>query len=70
MKEARDLILELYKDDHITKQEAEILLDAIYSYKHNPLIRQEQAEKIQYIEPYKQPYTTEPYKWDITCNNE
>lgn len=59
MKEARDLILELYKDDHITKQEAEILLDAIYSYKH-----------IQYIEPYKQPYTTEPYKWDITCNNE
>ena len=30
MKEARDLILDLYKDDHITKQEAEILLDAIY----------------------------------------
>jgi len=29
MKTARDLILELYKEDHITKQEADTLLDAI-----------------------------------------
>ena len=29
MKTARDLILELYKDDHITKEETDLLLDAI-----------------------------------------
>jgi len=29
MKTARDLILELYKDDHITKEETNLLLDAI-----------------------------------------
>jgi hypothetical protein len=29
MKTARDLILELYKEDHITKEEANLLLDAI-----------------------------------------
>ncbi len=28
-KTARDLILELYKDDHITKGETDLLLDAI-----------------------------------------
>jgi hypothetical protein len=28
-KTARDLILELYKEDHITKQETDLLLDAI-----------------------------------------
>ena len=29
MKTARDLILELYKEDHITKEETDLLLDAI-----------------------------------------
>ena len=29
MKTARDLVLELYKDDHITKEETDLLLDAI-----------------------------------------
>jgi len=29
MKTARDLILELYKEDHITKGETRLLLDAI-----------------------------------------
>ncbi len=29
MKTARDLILELYKEDHITKEEANLLLDAV-----------------------------------------
>ena len=29
MKTARDLILELYKEDHITKEETNLLLDAI-----------------------------------------
>ena len=29
MKTARDLILELYKDNHITKEETDLLLDAI-----------------------------------------
>ena len=29
VKTARDLILELYKDDHITKGETDLLLDAI-----------------------------------------
>ena len=28
-KTARDLVLELYKEDHITKKEADLLLDAI-----------------------------------------
>lgn len=28
-KTARDLVLELYKEDHITKEEANLLLDAI-----------------------------------------
>lgn len=37
MKEARDLILELYKGYKVTKEEADILLDAIgcINY-HNP----------------------------------
>ena len=29
MKTARDLILKLYKEDHITKEEANLLLDAV-----------------------------------------
>ena len=29
MRTARDLVLELYKDDHITKEETDLLLDAI-----------------------------------------
>ena len=29
MKTVRDLILELYKKDHITKEEANLLLDAV-----------------------------------------
>jgi hypothetical protein len=29
MRTARDLILELYKEDHITKEETDLLLDAI-----------------------------------------
>ena len=49
-KTARDLILELYKDDRITKQEADTLLDAIDN-KNN-----------YYTKPTYQPYPDWTYK--------
>ena len=49
MKTARDLILELYKEDHITKQEADTLLDAIDN-KNN-----------YYTQPTYQPYVDWTY---------
>ena len=36
MKKARDLILQLYKEDKITKDEVDILLDAIVSNRSFP----------------------------------
>ena len=63
-KTARDLILELYKDDRITKQEADTLLDAIDN-KNN-----------YYTQPTYQPYvdwTYRPYeqpRWTITSNTD
>ena len=48
-KTARDLILELYKDDRITKQEADTLLDAIDN-KNN-----------YYTQPTYQPYVDWTY---------
>jgi len=57
---ARDLILELYKKDHITKKEVDILLDAIDN-KNN-----------YYTSPMYQPHynfpSTQP-NWTITSNN-
>ena len=50
MKTARDLILELYKEDHITKQEADTLLDAIDN-KNN-----------YYTQPTYQPYVDWTYR--------
>lgn len=59
MKTARDLILELYKKEHITKGETHLLLDAITAsepvqvpyvdWTYRPYPQQE---------PYKQPHCT------------
>ena len=63
MNTARDLILELYKDDHITKQEADILLDAINNTPGTTFIP---APPYTYIDwayrPHEQP------RWTITSN--
>ena len=64
MNKARDIILQLYKEDKITKDEVDILLDAIVGEDccYNPPI------------PYK-PYIDWTYKpeeqpkWTITCNS-
>lgn len=53
-KTARDLILELYKEDHITKQETDLLLDAI-SAKGNTL-----SMPISYKEYTKPDWTYNP----------
>ncbi len=59
MKTARDLILELYKDDHITKEETGLLLDAITAGK---------PVQLPYVDwtyrPYEQP------RWTITSNTD
>jgi polyhydroxyalkanoate synthesis regulator phasin len=60
MNTAIDIVLKLVKEGKVTHEEAKTLLVAIND---NTYITKE------YVEPYKQPYTTEPYKWDITCNN-
>ncbi len=65
MKTARDLILELYKEDHITRGEAHLLLDAIKNTAGTTFI------PVPYpsynpdwtYRPYEQPY------WTITSNN-
>lgn len=65
MKEARDLILELYKDELITKQEADILLDAIKNTAGTTFI------PVPYP-PYNPDWTYRPYeqpRWTITSNN-
>ena len=54
MKTARDLILELYKEDHITKEEVNLLLDV------------EKASVVPYIDWTSRPY--EQPKWTITSN--
>ena len=65
MKTARDLILELYKEDHITRGETHLLLDAITASK---------SVQLPYVDwiyrPYEQPKWQEPHKpsWTITNN--
>ena len=65
MKTAKDLILELYKTDHITKKETQLLLDAI---KISPPVQ------IPYVQPIQLPYvdwTYRPYvqpSWTITSD--
>ena len=64
MKTARDLILELYKEDHITKGETDLLLDAIEVSK---------PVQLPYVDWTYRPYewTYKPYeqpKWTITSN--
>ena len=67
MKTARDLILQLYKEDHITKSETDLLLDAI---------KVSVPVQVPYVDwtykPYQQPIVTyktqeQPY-WTITNN--
>ena len=61
MKTARDLILELYKEDHITKEEADLLLDAINKTAGTTFIHRQYYPDWTY-RPYEQP------RWTITSN--
>jgi hypothetical protein len=61
MKTARDLILELYKEDHITKEETDILLNAI-STTGTPTTFIPYADWT--YKTYEQPY------WTITSNTD
>jgi hypothetical protein len=61
MKTARDLILELYKEDHITKEETDLLLDAIEQKGGTTFVPVPYEPINPYNPPYKQPdiwYTT------------
>ena len=59
MKTARDLILELYKKDHITTEETHLLLDAI------TVSKQVQLPYVDWTyRPYEQP------RWTITKNTD
>jgi hypothetical protein len=61
METARDLILKLYKENHITKEETDILLDAINAIGTTTTF-------LPYVDwpymPYQQP------KWTITSNTD
>ena len=61
MKTARDLILELYKEDHITKEEADLLLDAVNKTAGITFIPTQYYPDWTY-RPYEQPI------WTITSN--
>ena len=61
MKTARDLILELYKEDHITKEEANLLLDAVDKTAGTTFIPTTYYPDWTY-RPYEQP------RWTITSN--
>lgn len=69
MKTARDLILELYKEDNITTEETNLLLDAITVSK---------PVQLPYVDwtyrPYEQlSWTYKPYEqpnWTITSNTD
>ena len=63
MKTARDLILELYKEDHITKEEANLLLDAVNKTAGTTSIPTPYYPDWTY-RPYQQPY------WTITSNTD
>jgi hypothetical protein len=63
MKTARDLILELYKEDHITKEETDILLNAISTTAGTTFIPTPYYPDWTY-RPYQQPY------WTITSNTD
>jgi len=64
MKTARDLILELYKEDHITKEETDILLNAISTTAGTTFIPYADWT----YRPYQQPYyrTYQQSYWTIT----
>jgi hypothetical protein len=63
MNKARDLILELYKKDHITKEEVNILLDGVEDKNccYNPPIYKPYIDWT--YRPEEQP------KWTITSNS-
>jgi len=64
MKTARDLILELYKEDHITKEEANLLLDAV---------NKTGGTAVTFPTPYYPDWTYRPYQqpyWTITSNTD
>jgi len=63
MKTARDLILELYKEDHITKEETDLLLNAINKTPGTTFIPAPQYTYIDWAyRPCEQPH------WTITSN--
>ena len=53
-KTARDLILELYKEDHITKEEADLLLDAIVQKGGTTFVPVPYEPVNPYYPPYRQ----------------
>jgi len=64
MKTARDLILELYKDNHITKEETDLLLDAINNVPGTTFIP---TPYYPYVDWVYRPH--EQQRWTITSNN-
>jgi hypothetical protein len=69
METARDIILELYKKDYITRGETDVLLDAI------TVSKQVQLPYVDWTyRPYEQPsWTYKPYEqpnWTITNNTD
>ena len=66
MKTARDLILELYKKDHITKEETDLLLDAITQKGGTTFVPVPYESPNPYSPPYKIGdiwYTTTEYNY-------
>ena len=64
MKTARDLILELYKKDHITKEETDLLLNAINNVPGTTFVPTPHYTYIDWVyRPHEQP------RWTITSNN-
>ncbi len=73
MKTARDLILELYKEDHITTEETNLLLDVIEVSKpvQLPYVDWTYRHVDWAYRPYK--WTYKPYEqpnWTITNNTD
>jgi len=65
MKTARDLILELYKEDHITKEETDLLLDAIKNTASTTFIPTRYYPYVDWVyRPHEQP------RWTITSNTD
>jgi len=67
MKTAIDIVLFLVSEAVIKREEAKILLEAIYNNNCQSVCDPKIKPFYEWL--YKDTFTTEPYKWDITCNN-